>query len=828
MKILSLELYKYDRFSVKGIEYFKYLPETVIQLILGTNGSGKSSLLRELSPLPANLKDEFQKGGYKRIKIEHHGHIYDLLSEKGEKGSIYSFNKNGEELNPGHTVSIFRDLVRVEFNYTQEIHDLMTGFIGFCGMDTASRRGWFTRLPSTDYTYAIRYYKKLSESYRDTTGAIKHVSSRLVNEQDRAISDQELETTKEDLKHLKDYLTFVLESKTIAPYSVNEAEAYIDRANRTIVQTYKRMAILLTQFENDGDARSISELTSQIDTLTTEDAVNYSRQTHLFNEAAELERSIEELERNQADSMGQLEEKIASRKQYITDMLKAISFDMHFDDPEVALETLSQASIYLLEITNELKPDPNREMGRDYYERLKFRRAEIDSKLITLNRAVTEYEVTKKDLLHKKTHDNVECPKCQHVFNKQFSVKVLEDVEENIASLAVDIASLVKEGEDIDKTITELVERFDLLKGFTQVARSYTILEPFWTYLRQEVLFTNPNGTLTAIDKLRQDLTIKAEIQRLTKDDAREQETLQLLYTFKNASLSDLKVEFDKKSSELTALQESRSIIRSKLESRKRAFSIAKEIGELRLELETAMDDRTDRLNSIADVIRNELRGKLIQAIQIEITVRENRLSGITSHRRVLEDLETQLVALKRKKDIVLAAMKILSPSEGLIAKGITGFINHFVGQMNSFIAKIWSYPFEIEAIIPDENLDLDYKFSLKIGDGGTSPDISKTSRGQREIIDLAFRVIAAQYLHLEQFPLYLDEFGASFDKDHRHAAANMMNTLSTTSNFSQVYIISHYEEMYGSFKNTDITMFYDPKLDTISDNAFNKVTTFA
>ena len=54
-----------------------------------------------------------------------------------------------------------------------------------------------------------------------------------------------------------------------------------------------------------------------------------------------------------------------------------------------------------------------------------------------------------------------------------------------------------------------------------------------------------------------------------------------------------------------------------------------------------------------------------------------------------------------------------------------------------------------------------------------------------------------------------------------------MMHGLTTTSTFSQIYIISHYEEMYGSFKNTDITVFHDPKFESMEGSAFNKVATF-
>lgn len=826
MKILSLELYKYDRFMLKGIEYFRYEPDTVIQIILGPNGSGKSSLLKELSPLPADL-NEYTKGGYKRIKILHNNFTYELLSEKGEKGNMFSFLKDGNELNQGHTVTVFRDIVRVEFGISPEIHELMTGNIRFSEMDTAARRSWFTRLPSTDYTYAIRYYKKLSEALRDATGAIKHVAGKLLTEKDKAISDAELETIKEDLKHLKNYLTYVLESKKSVPYSVNEAESYISEANANIIFVYKRMAKLISSFNNIDNARSIEELATQFKDVHAEYASANRLLTHIFNEASKLEQSIEELERNQADSVEHLQKKMSERKSYINSILNTITLNLEFADPLSALESLNTASVYLLEITNELKPDPSRSYGREFYDKLCIQEQDL-LRRITIHRTQIEQWVSeRKVLLHQKEHNNVTCPECTHVFNTMYSANALIEIEKCIEDASTIVTGLEKSVEEVVYERTALVERFELLKGFTQVTKSYSNLSPFWDYLRTKVLFDCPEQTVCAIETLRSDLMVQCEVHRLSEDDKREAESLKIMTSFKNASLSDLKIEYERLSTEVYQLQEKKTSLQYKLKTIESALSIAKEVHDLKLELETSLDDRKERLESLTDIIQNELRSKMIQAIQMEITSRENKVSSITSHNRIITDLESQLDNLQKRKDVLYAATKVLSPSEGLIAKGITGFINHFVGQMNNFIKKIWTHRFEIVPIIPDANLNLDYKFELKIGDNGSSSDISKISRGQKEIIDLAFRTIAAQYLGLGHSPLYLDEFGASFDKEHRQAVSEMMHSLSSTSSFSQVYIISHYEEMYGSFKNTDITVFHDPLLETMTDSAFNKVAVF-
>ena len=69
MKYTKLILFRCVRLRLKNIEYFEMNPSEPVQLILGTNGSGKSSIMMELSPLPSEASD-YRDGGYKEIHIE--------------------------------------------------------------------------------------------------------------------------------------------------------------------------------------------------------------------------------------------------------------------------------------------------------------------------------------------------------------------------------------------------------------------------------------------------------------------------------------------------------------------------------------------------------------------------------------------------------------------------------------------------------------------------------------------------------------------------------------------------------------------------------------
>jgi len=142
VKILSIELRDYDRFALNHYPVFLYQPKQKIQLLLGTNGSGKSSLMQELAPLPAERSD-FKSGGSKVVCIEHDGVRYTLSSVFKNSTSKHGFVRHGdtdEELNQGGTAQVQRSLVEQVFGITPEIHAVLIGKERFTSMSVAKRR----------------------------------------------------------------------------------------------------------------------------------------------------------------------------------------------------------------------------------------------------------------------------------------------------------------------------------------------------------------------------------------------------------------------------------------------------------------------------------------------------------------------------------------------------------------------------------------------------------------------------------------------------------------------------------------------------------------
>jgi len=100
---------------------------------------------------------------------------------------------------------------------------------------------------------------------------------------------------------------------------------------------------------------------------------------------------------------------------------------------------------------------------------------------------------------------------------------------------------------------------------------------------------------------------------------------------------------------------------------------------------------------------------------------------------------------------------------------------------------------------------NLDYRFKLQVNSNPNADDISKASSGMREIIDLSFRLTLYRLLNIQNYPVYLDEFGVRLDTSHRSKIADMIFKLMNSSVYSQVFLITHMDLQYAQYKDVEV-----------------------
>lgn len=812
-KILSLELYGYKRIKLTNIQRIKINMTEKIQLILGSNGSGKSSIMKELTPLPASPA-EYSKDGYKIIELSAGGSHYVLKSEFGNKAK-HSFILNGENLNDGDgTAQIQKELVKKHFGITTDIHSLMLGETRFHSMSVADRRYWFTQLSDTSYTFALAAYQKLKEQHRDTLGAIKMAQTRLAQETQKLLSPEEEEHYKKQVKELTEFLHYLL---TLSSPKTYQPEQLLRNAKDNLTQMAKITEHVKNTRSNllghdgpvteDGLQVSINETSGLIRGLEYQIS-------HLSEALSQEQELARQLEASNVSSASEIHKKLSRLKEEKTKIHTTIRLPLAWDTKLAAecANALSVVSVSLAEVAGQMQPDPDKLNNKTRYVYLLECVSVLETKLQALDDLQNKQAVRRAELERLKKSHQLECPNCQHRwiqgFNSDEFVELCSGMDARATVLTQNKAHL----ENLKKSVAEIESYQNSLKQIVNLKKQWPILDPFWEYLIQsEALTKDPKSVTGLLNTVMMDIQEYAKMAELDKQ-------IDELLLLKDKIAKNTEQDFEKLKSktlklenELFGLQVSLNNHKTTLREQTKALQCMQFLTEGSEKLAKLMKDNEKLTGELVEAQRTQMLRQVINVVQSDLSRKEQALSQMNVQKALVEDLQRQVKQYEEQAQVLKIAVRELSPTEGLIAKGMLGFINSFVSQINGFIRKIWLYPLELVPVLPDEdkNVDLDYKFSLKAGsyDNDVIPDIAKGSTAMKEVIDLAFRVVAMQYLGLQECPLLLDEFAASFDSAHRQAAYYTINNVMAQSNFSQLYIVSHYEQTYGSLKNAEMTV---------------------
>lgn len=835
MKIKKIVLIGYLRFGLRNIDYFEYTPKEKTQVILGSNGSGKSSLMKELSPLPA-VPSEYRKGGRKEIWIEYRGKEYYLLSDFTQDGNAFEFVCDGVNLNPGRTVTVFKELVKSHFNYTQELHVLLTGQILFHELATNERRKLFMSMNKTDFTYAFSYFNKLKEKARDLQGTITQLQKRLSAEIEGLLTPEQEELVKRDAEGLRTILDGLLMSKSVQSYNPSHKEhernALMDQFSMIRLElnealgSYARIASRLP-------LETLEEKQRALQTSLTElrNEVNIRYEQHLKLEA-ELQDAkvldgvdIEVLRKE----VSQLSEKRAGR---VNSLLETMPWEIAFENgvtPERLLDAALNMQDRLLHLVDELAIYKDREDIQSVtigtYNAAVSAASTTEDQFKKAAQRVSILTEQKESLLRNKSEHLTVCPKCTHSWFLGFSEDKLKQIEGELT--AVTTAMHVHE-ESLKKTNAVLEEYRDHLHKrnlLANLADTVPALQPVWDYFQKNNLFTNASTRIvTEFTRVIMYMKTLVDIKKLDRS-LEEKQKLMAIY---EASVGRNKAKLQETFNEIEArIEKVQSTIRANTESLSKIndeITTFKQIQHLKCQLTTTHHEIKLSEKEVLHSYMDAVIGDLINTLKTDIVQKERAVTQASMKKAVIENTQTSIASYKEELELLQIAIDALSPKTGLIAQGMSHFINAFIDSVNRWIAKVWSYPLALTLIEPEpgEDFDLDYKFAVMSNNKKDAPDIAKTSSGMREIIHLACVITCAKFMGFDYHPVFLDEFAVKMDDAHRKSAYSIIEHLINEADVSQVFLISHYENGYSSLSASDITVLCDANVVLPSHLSYN------
>lgn len=806
---MFIELYEskgYKRFMLASAPLFRMEMSDVVQIILGTNGSGKTSLVRDMSVLPG-IKDHYVKGGYKKVIVTHLGDRYRLESHFDGSQEHYFIKNECEDLNPGRTLTVQRELVKKVFGVTQDLHDLLVGDEVFTAMSPARRREWLTRLCDTDYNYSIGVFKKVMEKHRDTVGAIKTMKGRLATETSKRLSDETIADIRRRLVELTQESQKLYALKNLDSRDTREITPIINEQVALVKQLDARFRKLRSEFSKDMFLHP-DELQDDLNDCIAEIKSNEARYQMHSTRYMSIADELTKVKSASGYSIPELVKDIDGLRNKKAKLLEEGCRYVKYSDPVQAYRALEEHYGTFLSIFSDLESDPEKEINRDNYEK-------IQELVDNTARSISQTTAAIEKLHHKREHyetlkatGSLTCPSCSFSWIRDYDPdahsRVLSEIEKLQSGLDQAKQFLTQKQE----TLARWGAYVRKLDPYNQLARHNHALRELCEYLAEkDMVKSNPRAVVMFIEGERIALKSMQEIPDIDKAITDKLNALQLAQNTKNFSEDGLKKSLEHEENMINICINERSALTLRKESIERYIGQMNMFYDIEKRLLSAADKLEQLLMEHFDATRNTLIDELLVETHSSIAQLRNHLNEIESREAVLNELTTQIALLEKQEAAYKEVAKALSPVDGLIAEGMLGFIRHYVDAMNALIERVWSYPLRVkDCSLEEDTAELNYKFPMEVGHNvDPVPDVSKGSSGMKDIVNMAFKVVAMHKAGLSGYPLVLDEFGRAFDEEHREAAMRAIKHIIDSLGFSQIFMISHYESCWGAFDNAQI-----------------------
>lgn len=821
MRILYIILHKYLRLSLSDITTFEMDCTNPEQVIIGTNGSGKSSIMQELTPIPAH-KRNFAKGGHKIIYIRHNGSLYKMVSDfkSGNNHEFWVANDEPdhlaavyENLNPGRTYKVQLSLVEEHFGFTPDIVDLFVSKEKFTNMSVSRRKEWIIRLSGGDLDYVIGLHRKLVKRASESTTVVKHLRKRIGEETTKLISTEELQQLKDRTDEYQSTLNKLYNSGIERTnYNLDDLNAKIKNNLITIEKFTKHVTgMKLSAPRIDGvQISNISELNSWKHTLTDREREYQSKLSKLYQDSSELTTIIKKLADSKDINLEQLNETSYKLRNQITELSNSLIFgffqDIHADQALALYNQLVDLSMGMLD-------NSKRNYTREIASKVKDDRKSLGERYIIAGRELEKY---KHRLEHIENAKHEQCPSCNHKWYPGIEQGSKEYTQSQITHLNSTINELDKQMFECDEYLglySEFATTANTLNALIQSNPAYRI---FWDKLLElEVWYMHPTDLLRHIQNWYSDVQASVIIRDYENTISLNNEVIAEYERNKGNDIGKTKgllEDIELNINEYIRLIETN---KAKLEELNRFESHHETI---RLNYECALKEAKELSKTTAtylEQLATNIVKEQVQDTQMKLANTQSALQVAMSIQVIIDSLEANLTEANKQLERRENLAKALDPKVGLIADYIRSFIDLFVEQMNDIISKVWTTPMQIMACgFNDSGVDagdLNYRFPVSHNNGLTlSQDISDNSSAQKDMIDFAFVLTVYLYLGYKSYPLYIDELAPTMDELHRININNFVKMLIESHRHSQMFMISHYMSGYGIFQNADICMLSD------------------
>lgn len=793
-------------FNKSNIEDIEITMDELFQIIVGSNGAGKSSLIDKCLPC-VGMASDFKEEGLLHYNIRHHGSAYELISEIKGKTTRHTFIRDGERLNDAGTGTVQKLLIEQEFNITPEIHKLLTGRSKFTVMPPTQTMNMLMRVSGLDLAYANGLFQTIKDRSRDCIGALKHIQTKIEDTTSRLASISTVDNVESTILELNERVVILT---PIAMHPINDLNTDEQSLDVSVGKTLEACR----RIKGNVDTKGYTTLNAMKSAASEQSGIVNSINTQLANLYAKLQDvggNLSAMRNDQGDAVS-LKAEIDETKMRLSECIS----DPDIKDINIISVTLSKLASIVDSIGElNLDLDSITRYNRDERQSTEEDLLEARRELVLVDSRI-ESDLNKIKLADSATAVN--CSSCGadvHVHGSlphETYVAIKQSLKDDglthikLTDTIDDYTGLLYMYDEYDRARQAVNFVIQLAKDITGLIKDH-----------DEVIFNHHNilikcsSMISLWTKYKEHAVLSQRLDSL-------QHSLAVIESGKYNQLSvmekDLESQIDKLKSEMSKSIEMRKDLLDNI-------NIIEKLDTAHATISTYQTDMLARVNNkalkeVVELAKTE-RTRIIEQLGI-LQSAQSRKAHLESTLADLSSQEAKLIETKKDLDIL---SNTLSPKQGIIAEQMAKFMQVFFGKLNNVLGEIFNDGIKVVA-----NSDMskqDYKFPLEIA-GFSQGTIADGSEGEQEVINLGFRIALMKTLDLDGYPLFLDETGANFDDTHRDNLIMFVKDILVSGQVSQIFMVSHYMAMHGAISNFNTIVLHGDNLSVIPPNANSHV----
>ena len=834
----------YIPFTHVGNKHVEFTIDQPITAFIGSNGSGKSSLLRAISVFPA-VRTDYNKNGFIELTVEHNGHIYEIASHFENATSPNSFKKDGVELNVGGTGDTQKDLIEEHFGLYQYINELMSGKVQICQMVRSARKQLFSSCYPSDLSFVLEYHKKVCSNIRAIGNQIKLMQSRegtLVASQIAPEEEAKLTAQRECCAEIitrVDKVNLLLENEINQlrqhPYMRKqyhpEELVGVTHRLRVLREAYTSEFLDKASGQKLGDDVSLQGLNNLRIKLASELAHREKNKEYIQTNLQEIRDELDKLSNLKYASAKNKRDSIINEMNVISSELELLDKDTSWKDQVVIpMEKLGDVIAIehdIVDLLEQIHPYSGHILGQEELDKLR-------NEVYIAKNTIGTLEKEKEDL-DKQTEacrarlavltKNSYPPDCTRVCPLRATVESsirdvrlrMADIDSRVQRIKEHIADATKTIEKNNAILTELSPIRPALKILYELLQDNYLME---IALQEDSFITCLNTTpMEIINRVRRGIENSKKFHRYKNQKQRYEElsrTLSTLKTIESSQMSaemiekivaDRELKIDKGIKEIRAIEDECIEIEKNLDKVSRVAEIMVDINRIVDSVQTNMNIKIIRTRiefdqqmiREHDALRSEVSAKLRE---IERTLEDQK--------RLRDVLDTEirptLQRLRVDEEKWKAVESGLNPAKGLPCIYLVRFINRLLQRANAFIKEVWCH--DLELVYLSEEDDLDFGIQVMQNKSTVVKDISLCSNGEIAIINLAMILaIGVERGYLNWCYLKLDEIDAALTEGHRSKLVSLIDRLVNEGTIKQLFLVNHFAIQTGMSKCSTICL---------------------